>query len=171
MGLPPGVEVLLPGDRLIDGTDVGELEGEFPEPFTGEGAGVHRQVSTDAHLDVEDAALDVGAWPFSSQGSVDTRATVADDHGWGRDPFEQCPPRGGGFLATPLPGEDLLLVGDGDQEAPAADVDPVDEDLVVMPFDRAERGFKVPAPRRPVAEGAACAAVEFRLGVFACQPP
>lgn len=61
-------------------------------------------------------------------------------------------------------------VGQGDQQAPGADPDAVDEHRVVdLPGDGHAR-LERPAPGRFVAEGTAGSAVDFSLAGFPGQP-
>jgi hypothetical protein len=86
-------------------------------------------------------------------------------------PFEEGLPRGLRFSGAPLPREDVLGMGDRDEQAPGADVDPVELELVVAGFDGPEGGFEVPTPGRVPAEGSGCCrGGVFGLGVFPLEP-
>lgn len=172
--LPPGIEVLLPRDGRVDVVDVGQCPAELQQPSAGIGAGVAGEVASGAQLDVEDAPLYPGGGPVSAECGVQSGAAVADGDSWGGDSFQERGPGGVGFGGAPLPGEHVAEAlgsgGGGDEQAPGAEVDAVEEDVVVAGFHGPEAGHYLPAPGGGAAEGAGAGAGQLGLGVFAGEP-
>lgn len=89
----------------------------------------------------------------------------------GFDLLQQCLPCGDGLTTGPLPCQYLPVAAESDQQAPACDPDPIDEDRMMNLRCWWQARFQLPAPGRLAAE---CAArrgpVDLGLGVLADQP-
>lgn len=96
---------------------------------------------------------------------------LEDDHRRRGDLLQQGRPGGGRFSRAPLPGQYLQSLGDGNEQAPGADPDPIDQDLMVNRLDRPEARLDGPAPGGAVTQGSAGrSALGFGLRLLADQP-
>ena len=152
-GLPPLLEVKLPGDRVVRVVDLAQAHHELAQRLAGGGAGVAGQVAGGVHLQVEDAPLVHGFRPGRAQRGGQSGTTIGDDHPGGGNLFQQRSPRSDGLPPAPLPGQQVALVADREQQAPGPDPDPVDEYRVMDPRRRSQTRLDVPAPGGVTPEG------------------
>lgn len=88
----------------------------------------------------------------------------------GGDLGEQGLPGGGGLPSSPLPGDDGSGGGLGDQQAPGADPDTIDQDRIMNLAGNRHPRLQLPTPGCCAAEGAPAVPGELGLGRFPGQP-